>query len=141
MFPQVNKIVDATESIRVTVTNADNKIGRKKDFAECALAKACKRTGVAEGTLIGMAFSYLINGDTATRYTTSTAVSREITSFDRNQQFEAGTNYCLSKVSPGNRLGIKDPRGHREGRVNKGTHPQKKVIHHRTSNVRHLQSL
>lgn len=139
VFPHVTRVVDATESIRINVTDADNVTGRKKDFAECALAKACKRTRVADGTLIGMAYSYLINGNTATRYATSAAVAREITSFDRHQDFATGRNYCLSKISPSNALGRKDPRGPRTGHRT-GGHPQKKIVH-RTANVRHLQEL
>lgn len=139
LFPQVKKVVDATKTIYVSVSKADSKLGRKKDFANCALAKACLRQRVAEGAIIGLSFSYLIKGNIATRYKTSQTVSREITSFDRHQDFAAGKNYCLSKVSKGSRLDAHIPhdrRGKENGKLGKRKH---KV--HRTAFVRKLKSL
>lgn len=130
LFPQVTKVVDANKSIAISVSEADSKAGRKKDVANCALAKACKRQHIAEGAIIGLSVSYLINGTTATRYKTGQAVSREITSFDRHQDFYPGSNYSLCAVSKQERLGAQK---HRGGKANgKG----KKRVHHRTEGVR-----
>lgn len=96
---------DANRSILLTVTDADNAVGRKKEAKNCALAKACVREGKADGAIIGISFSYLVKGTTATRYRTSVTVSREITSFDRHQHFEPGRNYRLGKIGPTTRLG------------------------------------
>ncbi len=130
-FPQVKKVRDATETISVTVIPADAVKGRRKDPATCALARACVRTSIADAAIIGLSSSWLIKGDTATRYLTSEGVSREITSFDRHQDFQSGNDYKLSRVGKSKRL----------GKIWEGTGPHlttKKVtqkIHH-TANVR-----
>lgn len=135
-FPQVNKVVDARVSKAVSVTKEDNKTGRKKDPGNCALARACTRQG-ADGAIINISFSYLIKGDVATRYKTSVVVGREITSFDRHQDFATGKDYLLSKVGPTQRLGFKQ-----QSKKTRGPHLTKKVdnsiVHtnHRTSRIR-----
>ncbi len=53
----------------------------------------------------GLEATALLKGDTATRYKTSAAVGREITTFDRHTDFAPGVNYKLSRVSPGSKLG------------------------------------
>ena len=131
-FPQVTKIVDAKESIAITVTNKDNAAGRQKDRAQCALAKACVRQKIADGAIIGMSVSYLIKGDIATRYHTSVSVARELTSFDRHGDFSEGRNYVLSKVSEGARLGVQHKRRYRQT----GANPRVKRTVHRTEFVR-----
>lgn len=109
-FPQVNKVVDAKKSVSITVTKRDAKIASKKDPQKCALARACVRQGIADGTLIHLGFSYLIKGEVATRYLTSEIVAREITSFDRHHDFAAGRNYKLSKVPYSAKLGVRQQR-------------------------------
>lgn len=99
-FPHVNKVKDAKEGVLITVTSQDSRTARKKDPANCALAVACRRQGIADGAIINIGFSYLIKGDVATRYKTSGTVGREITSFDRHQDFAAGRNYRLSRICP-----------------------------------------
>lgn len=106
-FPKVTEVVDATESISVSVKEHDSKSGRRNQPASCALAKACIREEKADGALINIGFSYIIKGKTATRYKTSVGVGREITSFDRHQDFAAGTDYLLSKVPKSSILGRK----------------------------------
>jgi len=140
LFPHVKKVVDAKRSVLVNVSLRDNSAGRKKDFANCALAKACVRQKIADGAIIGLSTSYLIKGDVATRYKTSEGVSREVVSFDRSQKFAAGKNYCLSKIPKTMRF--KDGRkGRKGGKIkhnrNLMPHPKK----HRTANVRKLQSI
>lgn len=131
-FPGVKKVVDATESITVSVTKADSDTGRKKDPNNCALAKACVRQG-ADGAVINIGYSYIIHGDTATRYKTSTTVGREITSFDRHQDFAEGKDHLLSKVSPAERLDKKRASGPR-------TNPERwhkaRIHHHKTARIR-----
>lgn len=130
-FPGVKKVVDATESVSVSVTKADSDTGRKKDPNNCALAKACVRQG-ADGAVINIGFSYIIKGDTATRYKTSATVGREITSFDRHQDFAEGKDHLLSKVAPTERLGKRKASGDR-------TNPQrwhKAQVHHHSKTAR-----
>lgn len=106
MFPNLEKVVDATEGVTVAVTKADSRSGRKKDPQDCALARACVRTKIADAAIIGIANSYLIKDNVATRYQTSVGVGREITSFDRHQDFASGKDYLLSKISETRKLGV-----------------------------------
>lgn len=142
-FPKVRKIVDATETLNVTVLPQDAATGRKKDPEGCALVRACVRQRIADAAIIGIGYSYLIKGDTAVRYKTSAAVAREITSFDRHQDFAPGTDYKLSKVSEGSRLGSRG-----DFKTATGPHNTKRTdlplaVHkapvHQTSNVRVLR--
>lgn len=133
LFPQVERVVDAKESIAINVSKADNAAGRKKDSTHCALAQACKRQKIADAAIIGLAISYLVKGTTATRYKTSVSVAREITSFDRHHDFAEGRNYVLGKVHKGARIGAK----HRGGKAN-GRMSKRKSIVHRTEFVRKL---
>lgn len=134
-FPNVEEVVDATESIVINVKELDNKRSSRKDPANCALVHACKRLHIADAAIIGIAFSYLIKGRKATRYKTSQGVSREITTFDRHGQFAAGENYRLSKVSNGQRIGDKRRGGGPS--KNKSARAPHKV--HRTAFVRKLR--
>ncbi len=131
-FPQVTKVRDATESITISVATADSHTGKRKNPEQCALAHACKRQKIADGALIGIGVSWLVKGDTATRYFTSNGVSREITSFDRHHDFASGKDYVLSKVSPSGRLN-KDQ--HRGGKHLK-QHAQQQLHRHRTADIR-----
>lgn len=138
-FPKVKRIVDATETIDITVLPEDAEGGRRKDPRQCALAKACVRQKIADAAIIGIGFSYLIKGDTATRYKTSVGVGREITSYDRHKEFASGGDYKLSKVSPCNRLGVERP--HPENKQdNRKRHDiairEPILAHHHTKNVR-----
>ena len=132
--PQVNQVVDAKDTIEVSVTKKDSKSAKPKNPSQCALAQACCRELKADGAIINVGYSYVINGEVATRYTTSVAVGREITSFDRGGGFEAGFDYKLSKVSPASRLGVRN-------RQSTGTRPphkstvKPKAVHH-TVNIR-----
>jgi hypothetical protein len=132
-FPQIEKVIDSKETIEISVTAKDSQSGNKKNPQSCALAKACIRTKIADAAIIGIGYSYLIKGPIATRYKTSVGVGREITSFDRNQQFEEGSYYKLSKIPKSNRLGgYKGDGGpHKTKRQN-----TQKVHHHHTSNIR-----
>jgi hypothetical protein len=136
-FPTVTKIVDAKETIEITVEPQDSVRGRRKDPAGCALVKACIRQKIADAAIIGIGYSYLIKGNTATRYKTSTAVGREITSFDRHNDFAAGRNYKLSRVSPKARLGYKDPG---DGGPHTTTREHIPVVYHKTANVRVMRN-
>ena len=132
-FPQVERVVDADEGVAVTVTKRDCFNGKRKAPETCALAKACVRELEADGAIINITYSYLISGKVATRYQTSIAVGREITSFDRHHDFEPG-KYLLSRVRPSARLGYSK----HSGPSGRGT-PWKmpKVIHrHKTENIR-----
>ena len=137
LFPQVTKVVDARRSIRISVTKQDSASARKKDPYGCALVRACVRQKIADAAIVGIGSSYLIKGTRAIRYKTSTAVAREITSFDRHQDFAEGNDYLLSKISPGARMGAARLRGKPTGK----SHPHSgsgnfPIIKHHTADVR-----
>lgn len=136
-FPQVEEVVDSKKSVEVVVEQADCTQGVKGEPTECALARAAKREFAADGMVIGMSYSYIIKGTVAYRFVTSNAVGREITSFDRHQDFAPGT-YILGKVSPSNRLGMGAERD-RERRLAGGGHSQRRIVHKRTARVRSLR--
>jgi hypothetical protein len=129
-FPKVTEVVDATKGVRVTIKQRDTIEGRKNQPTECAMAKAMRRDFDADGVVIGMSYSYLIKGERATRYKTPPSVAREITSFDRHQDFAPG-EYGLGPISPSQRL------GHRSsGSSGPRSHP---VVHKRTVRVRTMK--
>ena len=134
IFPKVTEITDATAPLLVNVTEADCKGAVKSDPEHCAMAVAVRRQKVADGAIIGVAYSWLIRGTKAIRFRTSETVGREITSFDRHDDFAAGVNYRLGPISPANRLGA--------GKVHKGSHnshttPLTQKVH-RTARIREL---
>lgn len=136
-FPQVRKVVDARERASVQITRGDCGRGaRIGNPGECAMARACKRQYGADGAIIGLARSYIIQGDKATRYDTPNSVGREITSFDRRAGFTPGT-YHLAAVAPSGRFGVRPgrPRGKPNGSRGSEDHV---VRRHRTSRVRVL---
>lgn len=131
-------VKDAKSPLVITVTKADSAGGSKKDPNKCALAKACIREKHADGAIINIGVSYIIKGKVATRYLTSAAVGREITSFDRHHDFAAGKNYRLAAVSPGRELGVR-PRGGVNPKPKGGKLPTT-VLRHRTTRIRTIKS-
>lgn len=103
-YPNVNSVVDATESLNIEVTKRDNQTAAVKKHQTCALAVACKRKKKVDGVIISIATAYLIKGDKATRYKVPPSVSREIVSFDRKAGFEMGF-YKLNPHQKSDRLG------------------------------------
>lgn len=103
-FPNVDKVSDATGTVDVSVTAADDKASRKKDHAECAMAMACKREMKLDGVIVSRKTAYLIKGGTATRYELPESTSREVVSFDRGSGFAPG-DYHLRPPSESRRLG------------------------------------
>jgi hypothetical protein len=131
LFPDVEFAVDASKTIEISVSAKDCEKATKLDPTECALAKAAKRELHADAVIIGMSTSYIIKGKQAVRFSTPEAVSREILSFDRHQDFAPG-DYYLSPKSPTSRLGV-DQRGNAGG---KNKTPRRKM--HTSARVRIL---
>lgn len=131
LFPNVTFAYDSNQAIEISVNNKDCSDAKRKDSANCALARAAKRELKADGAIIGLSSSYIIRGAKAIRFATPEAVQREIVSFDRNQNFEPG-EYRLVPKSPTNRLG--QIRNRKVGGKNKNA---TRKIHH-SVNVRVL---
>jgi hypothetical protein len=125
-YPKVKKVVDSNKGITVEVSSKDEKYSLPGNPARCALARACRRLKKADGAIIGLTYSYLIQGTKATRFKTSEGVSREIVSFDRHKDFAQGS-YRLSPVSKANRLGVYKGRSTHTGA---GTSKPQFILHH-----------
>lgn len=136
-FPEVKYVKDSKKSVAVSVKKKDLIGARRKSAYSCALAKACLREQHVDGALINIGFSYLIRGNTATRYKTSVAVGREITSFDRHGDFACGKDYILGKIPRSMRIG----RPRTEQSLKRGPHTTKKALpevikKHKTTRIR-----
>jgi hypothetical protein len=103
-FPNVTHVEDASESIDVTVTVADDKASKRMEHDTCAMAVACKREQKVDGVIISRKTAYLIKGKTATRYELPESVSREVVSFDRGAGFAPG-DYSMRPPSGSRKLG------------------------------------
>lgn len=105
MYPNVKKVYDSNRTIHIEVKDEDCKTGQPNEPDECALAKAIKRQYRSNGAVIGLTHTYVIKGNKAFRFHTSTGVQREITSFDRHKDFASGV-YTIGKIAPTERLNI-----------------------------------
>jgi len=103
-FPNVKKVIDATDNSFIEVTAKDASSRAVRDHGACVMAVACKRKLKLDGVIIARSVAYMVKDNVATRYTLPPSVSREIVSFDRGAGFETGT-YELSKVGKANKLG------------------------------------
>lgn len=144
LFPNVTKLKEASSPLDIEVTTRDVKSAKRLAGDQCAIANAVCRQEKADGAVIGLSYSYVIRGNTATKYMTSTTAGREITSFDRNHDFHAG-EYRLSALPPSQkraaaRKRAKDRRAagedmgdRRPGRDRKS---KRRIVHKETVNVR-----
>lgn len=126
LFPQVDHAVDADHSVEVSVNAKDCRDAEKLNPTECALARAARRELHAEGVIIGMTSSYIINGKTALRFATPASVQREIVSFDRHQDFSPG-DYYLTPKAPTSKLGSHPRPKHENHGANKNA---RRKLHH-----------
>jgi len=124
-YPEVKRVVDATEDLPVEVTPRDAASKAVRNHKECALAAACRRI-TQNKAIISRSRAYLIDGDVAVRYEIGSAVTRELTSFDRGAGFATGT-YLLRKPTEAHVLGA--PHAHRDdGGQHTGTRPAPQPI-------------
>lgn len=130
--PKVNKVFDAKEPLEITVTAEDCASKGRRDHNECAMAVALKRSEHATEVIMARTTAYVIKGDVATRYGVGSAISREVTAFDRGATFEPG-KYQLSVPSwkLGSYKGTKPHKSDRGSGI-----PVKKRFHHYTENIR-----
>lgn len=132
-FPEVEKVLDGTKKITVTVTKEDNRKATKKNHSSCVLANCVKAQEEANGVIVGISTVYVIKGNRAYRYHNQQTTTREIVSFDREAGFEPG-EYTLVPVSKSSRFGERlerksYPTGKRDNSV-------KSIRQHYTTNVR-----
>lgn len=137
-FPQVKKVIHATQPVLVDVLPRDCTEGKKLQTDECALARAAKRQFKADGVAIRLSDSFIVNGDTAIRFATPDTVKRELVSFDRHKDFAAGM-YRLSPARPEWARARANLPCHGGGHSPAGRNTNK-AVHHRTVRVRTVNS-
>jgi hypothetical protein len=84
------KIKDAKTPLDISVNKADLRGARKKDPANCAFAKACKRQEDVDEVFFFGTTAYTKKGKTLTRYLMPTSMQKEVVAFDRGGKFEPG---------------------------------------------------
>jgi|HubBroStandDraft_4_1064222.scaffolds.fasta_scaffold40980_2 hypothetical protein len=134
-FPDIKSMKDSKTSIKIEVTNHDDKVSRKGAHKDCALAVACKRKFKIDGVIIARSTAYLVKNNKAVRFDVPISVAREITSFDRGGGFAPGV-YHLARPT-------KCPIGknnHRSGPHLKKTNKKIARFRHVTSNIRAVLS-
>jgi hypothetical protein len=67
-YPNVNKVVDATEGKNISVTKRDCN-AQGKDHNGCALAKAIQRGG--DGAIVSLTIAYIVEGKKVIIYLTN----------------------------------------------------------------------
>lgn len=130
------RVVDATRPLHITVTPRDAALGKNKDPAGCAAARAIVRgyrEEGARGARVHLGRTYVEFDDKFVRYRTPGALKLEIVSFDRGTkpEYSAG-QYNLAPIAPSMRLGVK--RGSTSGR--RGKRPHIARIRHQIEGVR-----
>lgn len=125
-------VVDATKSLKMTITRTDVKHAKKNDPANCAAAIAYKRK-LNKEVHIFLTRAYVKENKSWTRYMVPESVSREIISFDRGSDFIPG-DYIIKAPVETQKLGAHRLRG-----------PNKKKIssnkpNHITADVREFDS-
>jgi hypothetical protein len=102
------KVVDATKSLKITITPHDASAGKTKDPGACAAARAILRTFKPEGAKaarVHLGRTYIEYPDKWIRFRTPNSLKLEIVSFDRGTKpkYSEGT-YNLERICASDRL-------------------------------------
>lgn len=139
------KVVDASAPLKITITARDAALGKSKDPASCAAARAIMRGYRHEGAKqarVHLGRTYIEFDDKWVRYKTPVPLKAEIVSFDRGNkpEFMAG-DYKLLRMAPCDRFNArpadKKIAGPKETR-NKPRIARRKIarVHHQIEGVR-----
>lgn len=97
-------VVNALESIKITITKRDIGEARRKKAAYCVAAKACKDKLACTDARVYLSRTYLrFNGEWR-RYMTPKTLRTELIAFDRGGAFQVGT-FEFMPVAPSKRSG------------------------------------
>lgn len=136
------RVVDATRSVTLHISQDDTKKGNTKDPGACAAARSCLReVKDCEAARIHLGRAYLKVGKKWLRFKTSEALRSEIVAFDRGGTFEPG-EYILRPMPPSGGLTKKAAGGYGDNpnRPNRLKKPRKlrvmRAKPHQTTNVR-----
>lgn len=127
-------VINARRPMTLTITPQDIAKADRKEPADCAVARACRRATHAKEVRVHLGRVYVrVNDGNWTRYMTPKYMRQEIIAFDRGGQFEPG-EYTLSAPQPskqsGKRQGGKNPKAPSGGRG------KKRKPYHIVTNVR-----
>lgn len=124
-------VVDATKAIKLTINDADCKLGQTKDSGACAAARALLRqVPNCTQARVYRAVTYILIGKKWLRCMTPRSLRTEIVAFDRGGKFEPG-EFELNAVPPSHVMG----KAHSLGAPKHGR-PGHQRAQHRTINVR-----
>lgn len=127
-------VIDAKKSIQLEINERDVKFADKKEPADCAAARACRRSLHAIEARIHLGRVYIrMNKGNWNRYITSRPLRAEIIAFDRGGAFEPG-EYSLLAPGPNKKL-----TGKRKGGIKpfiRGASNKKRRKPHVVTNVR-----
>jgi hypothetical protein len=115
-YPKVTKIVKAARPIVLDVQDVDIGHASRKSPDHCVAAECCRRQLGADGVMIFLSVCYVIQGDTATTYTTPPTLAREIVAFDRGALFYPG-KYVLGRHNWKSKQRSKHPKKHIRTRI------------------------
>lgn len=130
------KVVDATKSLRISISKQDAKNGKTKDPAKCAAARAIVRILIdAKSARVHLGRTYIELEDKWVRYKTPNSLKTEIVSFDRGTAPEYSEGeYTLSLISPSDKFGKRPkPTGKTSGKKRR---PYIARVHHQIEGVR-----
>ena len=137
-FPEVDRVVDSTKSLNISVKECDVKKAKSLEANDCAMAHALERELKCDGAIVRPKVAYIIKGNMAIKYCVPESVAREIVSFDRNHDFRAG-EYQLSAVYPCRRMDAVNKRTDKPGRKHRRT-VRRPMVTHITQGIRGVKA-
>lgn len=127
-------VIDAKKPITLIVTEGDINRADRKEPADCAFARACRRALHVKEARVHLGRVYLrANDGNWTRYLTPRTLRSEIIAFDRGGAFEPG-EFTLGAPQPSKRTG--KTQGSKRGRNRPRTAKVKRRSPHVVTNVR-----
>lgn len=127
------RVVDATKNMVITISKRDAALGKTKDPAACAAARAIVRTiADAKQARVHLGRTYIEMPDKWVRFKTPSGLKTEIVSFDRGTKAEyAEGSYTLYAPAPSDRLGNRPkPLGKNQYKNKKRRPHIARIIHH-----------
>ena len=134
------KVVDAKGPLRISISEKDAALGKTKDPAKCAAARAIVRTiADAKSARVHLGRTYIEMDDKWVRYKTPEALKLEIVSFDRGAKAEHTVgDYTLYAPAPTDKLGHPRKKNAPTGKTgSRKRRPHIARIHHQIEGVRH----
>lgn len=121
-------VIDAKKPLKLTINKNDVAKTDRKESADCAVARACRRETHAIEARVHLGRVYLkTSAGSWTRYLTPRPLRSEIIAFDRGGQFEPG-EFMLGAPTPTKTLGKR--RGGTKKAKRTGKQRQKPTVVH-----------